>query len=88
MPGILYVESEMKEKGTAEGKKHGFYSRALDEAERLELEEAGMVEGIDEEIAMLRVKLRDVGEVQLGVNTTPHGRYLNRRISVLLYREN
>lgn len=36
----------------------------------------------------LRVKLRDVGEVQLGVNTTPHGRYLNRRISVLLYREN
>jgi outer membrane protein OmpA-like peptidoglycan-associated protein len=36
----------------------------------------------------LRVKLRDVGEVQLGVNATPHGRYLNRRISVLLYREN
>ena len=60
MPGILYVESEMKEKGTAEGKKHGFYSRALDEAERLELEEAGMVEGIDEEIAMLRVKLREL----------------------------
>jgi hypothetical protein len=38
----------------------GFYSRALDEAEKLELEEASHVEGIDEEIALLRVKLREL----------------------------
>ena len=43
-------------------RKHGFYSRVLDESERIELEEAGYVEGIDEEIALLRVKLRDLVE--------------------------
>ncbi len=42
----------------------GFYSRALDEAEKLELEEASQVEGIDEEIALLRVKLRELLEEQ------------------------
>lgn len=38
----------------------GFYIQALDEAERLELEEASSLEGIDEEIAILRVKLRQL----------------------------
>ena len=42
----------------------GFYSRALDEDEKLELEEASHVEGIDEEIALLRVKLRELLEEQ------------------------
>jgi hypothetical protein len=42
----------------------GFYNRALDEAEKLELEEASHVEGIDEEIALLRVKLRELLEEQ------------------------
>ena len=41
-----------------------FYSRALDEAEKLELEEAYYVEGIDDEIALLRVKLRELVEKQ------------------------
>ena len=36
----------------------------------------------------LRIKLQDYGEVMLGTNQTPVGRFLNRRISVLLYREN
>jgi len=40
----------------------GFYGRALDEAEKLELEEASHIEGIDEEIALLRVKLRELVE--------------------------
>jgi len=43
-------------------RKHGFYSRALTEAERLQLDEAGFVEGLDEEIALLRVKLRELVE--------------------------
>jgi hypothetical protein len=42
----------------------GFYSRALDEAEKLELGEASHIEGIDEEIALLRVKLRELLEEQ------------------------
>jgi CRISPR/Cas system CSM-associated protein Csm2 small subunit len=51
-------------KGKRRGSPRGFYSRALDEAEKLELEEASHVEGIDEEIALLRVKLRELLEEQ------------------------
>jgi hypothetical protein len=47
-------------KGNQNARKHGFYSRALDEAEKVELEEAAFVEGIDDEIALLRVKLREL----------------------------
>jgi len=39
-----------------------FYSQALDEAEKIELEEALGVDGIDQEIALLRIKLRDLIE--------------------------
>jgi len=51
---------KMVKKSAAKGKRHGFYSQALNEAERLELEEARGIEGIDEEIAILRVKLREL----------------------------
>jgi len=47
-------------KGKRKGRPEGFYSRALDEAEKLELEEASYIEGIDEEIALLRIKLREL----------------------------
>ena len=50
----------MARKDATKDKKRGFYSQALDEAERLELEEARSVDGIDEEIAILRVKLREL----------------------------
>jgi hypothetical protein len=56
------MAAEGKDKG--KGNPRGFYSRALDEAEKLELEEASHVEGIDEEIALLRVKLRELLEEQ------------------------
>ena len=49
-------------KGATKGISHGFYSRALDEAEKLEFEEASQVEGIDDEIALLRLKLRELVE--------------------------
>jgi CRISPR/Cas system CSM-associated protein Csm2 small subunit len=54
----------IKGKGKRKGSLRGFYGRALDEAEKLELEEACYVEGIDEEIALLRVKLRELLEEQ------------------------
>jgi hypothetical protein len=50
----------MARESATKGKRHGFYSQVLDEAERLELEEARGVDGIDEEIAILRVKLREL----------------------------
>ena len=53
-----------KRKGRKKSSPRGFYGRALDEAEKLELEEASHIEGIDEEIALLRVKLRELLEEQ------------------------
>lgn len=43
-------------------RKSSFYGRALDEAERLEFEEVRGMEGLDEEIALLRLKLRSLIE--------------------------
>ena len=46
---------------TAKGKqsrKHSFYSRILDEAEKYDFEQASGVEGIDDEIALLRVEIK------------------------------
>ncbi len=42
--------------------KHDFYAKALDEAERIELEEAATIEGLNDEIAILRLKLRQLLE--------------------------
>jgi hypothetical protein len=47
-------------KGNQNARKHGFYSQALDQSEQLHLEQARGIEGIDEEIAILRVKLREL----------------------------
>ena len=47
-------------KGNQNARKHGFYSQVLDEADKLQLEQARGIEGIDEEIAILRVKLRQL----------------------------
>ena len=48
--------------GNQNARKHGFYSRVLDEAERLDFELASGVEGIDDEIALLRVKIKSLLE--------------------------
>jgi len=48
--------------GNRNALKHGFYANALDEAEKLELAEAAGIEGLDDEIAVLRVKLRQLLE--------------------------
>jgi len=53
-----------KRKNKRNNSRRGFYSQALDEAEKFELEEASHIEGIDEEIALLRVKLRELLEQQ------------------------
>jgi hypothetical protein len=47
-------------RGNQNARKHGFYSRILDEAERLDFELATGVEGLDDEIALLRVKIKSV----------------------------
>jgi hypothetical protein len=58
------VDSTGKKRGAPRGnqnaRKHGFYSRVLDEAERLDFEQATDVEGLDDEIALLRVKIKSL----------------------------
>ena len=49
-------------KGNQNAKKHGFYSKVLDEVEQLNFEVATGVEGIDDEIALLRVKIKSLLE--------------------------
>ena len=49
-------------KGNQHARKRDFYVRVLDEAERLDFELASGVEGIDDEIALLRVKIKSILE--------------------------
>ncbi len=49
-------------KGNQNARKHGFYSKVLDESEQLDFEQATRVEGIDDEIALLRVKIKSLIE--------------------------
>ena len=49
-------------RGNQNARKHGFYSKVLNEAEQLDLELVSGVEGIDDEIALLRVKIKSILE--------------------------
>jgi hypothetical protein len=42
----------------AEKRHRSFYSNALDEAERIELKSAVALEGIDDEIAVMRIRIK------------------------------
>jgi hypothetical protein len=46
------------QKGNRNAIKHGFYSKIIDEAERPDFTSAVGIEGIDEEIALLRMELK------------------------------
>ena len=50
------------QRGNQNARKHGFYSKVLDEAEQLDFELASGVDGIDDEIALLRVKIKSILE--------------------------
>jgi len=45
-------------KGNRKSRRQGFYTRVLDEAEKLDFEMASGVEGIDEEIALIRLEIK------------------------------
>jgi len=49
-------------RGNQNARRHGFYSKVLDEADQLDFELASGVEGIDDEIALLRVKIKSILE--------------------------
>jgi hypothetical protein len=60
------MESENKNRGGQVGnqnaRKHGFYSNVLDDRQREEYENAILVEGLDAEIALMRVKIMSLIE--------------------------
>ena len=47
-------------KDSTAGAGSNFYARALSEAEKPQMLEAAAIEGIDDEIALLRIRLRDL----------------------------
>ena len=49
-------------KGNQNARKHGFYAKVLDEAEQLDFEIAAGVDGFDDEINLLRVKIKSLLE--------------------------
>jgi uncharacterized membrane protein len=49
-------------RGNQNARKHGYYSKVLDEAQRMDFELASGVNGIDDEIALLRVKIKAILE--------------------------
>ncbi len=46
--------------GNQNARKHGFYAKVMDEAEAIDFELASGVNGIDDEIAVLRVKIKSI----------------------------
>ncbi len=44
--------------GNRNALKHGFYSKTLNEVEKTDFEKAAGIEGIDEEIALLRLEIK------------------------------
>ena len=65
MEGMMQENNKGKRgapKGNQNARKHGFYSKVLDETEKLNFEKATRIEGIDDEIALLRVKIMSLVE--------------------------
>ena len=61
MAGEMEKKNGKRKRGGQEGnqnaRKHGFYSKVLDEKELADYEDAIALKGFDEEIALMRVKL-------------------------------
>lgn len=56
------AEKAKPKRASPRGKKQGFYARVMDEAEKMDFELASGVEGFDDEIALLRVKIKSLLE--------------------------
>ena len=56
----IHAEESKVKKAGPNARTRGFYQKVLDEAERLDFELASDVNGIDDEIALLRVKIKSI----------------------------
>jgi hypothetical protein len=55
-------ETDLIKKPVMHNKKTEFYAKVLDEAEKLDFEAAGGIDGIDDEITVIRVKIKYILE--------------------------
>ena len=75
-------------RGNQNARKHGLYSRVLDEDQMLQLVKARAVKGLDEEIAIMRVKLFTLlgkypEKIELQIRTIAAiGRMVNTRFTI------
>ena len=75
-------------RGNQNARKHGLYSRVLDEDQQLQLVKSRAVKGLDEEIAILRVKLFTLLDkyperIELQIGTIAAiGRMVNTRFNI------
>jgi uncharacterized protein YjcR len=60
--GMKEKRSRGGQKGNQNARTHGFYSKALDDTEKDDMELASGISDIDDEIALLRVKIKAVLE--------------------------
>lgn len=56
----IIIRKRGAQKGNQNARKHGFYSSVLDEEQQRDLQIAIDVEGLDEEIALLRVRIKSL----------------------------
>ncbi len=74
--------------GNQNARKPGFYSKVMGEAEKVDFESAMELDGIDEEIALLRVKIKSLVEydpqnIRLIMNAIDSiGRLIRTRFSI------
>ena len=81
------MPSRGKGDGTQTRRRKGFYEAALTEAERMRLPEARELEGIDEEIAVLRVRLYSaMAERPVRLKLVLQGMAMLVRLTALRYR--
>ena len=60
MPPRAQKSTRGAPRGNQNARKHGFYSKVLDAEEQRDFESATGVDGIDDEIALLRVKIKSI----------------------------
>ena len=65
--------------GKQNARKHGFYSRSLTRAQKRELKNAVTLKGVDEEIALVRIKLKSILD-----NDPDNARLFNLAVSSLV----
>lgn len=67
-------------------KPRSYYSNALEEAERVELRNAAVIEGVDQEIALVRFQIKHLTKISKARDTEEINRCINALCRMLITR--